>query len=197
MVSPAFHSPHGHPGLLMNLRVSCTLNSSSPSLSKLKRTEPCLAKMRGLGAQALSWEVNGDHWEFAAVSPISVLQLLWSQGRSGNGVLYLYIPHICIPIFQEKIRLSSCFPSLSLYKCLENLTWNCQIWVQRLAWFISWSRAEACDCPWSASRGWREVLRVGTGSMCSSWGPQNLVFKVWGCLLEERYPAKSHHCLLS
>lgn len=49
---------------------------------------------------------------------------------------------------------------------------------QRLAWFISWSPgAEACDCPWSASRGWRRCWGGGHRQHVFILGTsQNLVF---------------------
>ena len=193
MVLSSISYPHGKLESDESCQVSCPnlLVHYPVSLQGWSGWRPCLAKMCGLRAWALSWEVNGDHWEFAPVSLLLVLQLLWSQGKVYKyRSLFIHTSNFHSNI-SGKNKVVSCFPSLSLYKCLGNLTWNWQIWVRGwLGLFPDLLELKPVTVSLACQQGLAKVLRGQARETCVHLGdlPKPCLHKVWGCLLEERVP---------
>ena len=191
MVPSSISFPHGKLESDESCQVSCPdlLAHYPVSLQGWSGRRPCSAKMCGLRAWPLSWEVNGDHWEFAPVSLLLVLQLLWSQGKVYKyRSLFIHTSNFHSNI-SGKNKVVSCFPSSSLYKCLGNLTWNWQIWV-RGGLFPDLLELKPVTVSLACQQGLAKVLRGQARETCVHLGdlPKPCLRKVWGCLLEERVP---------
>ena len=109
--SPAFHSPMDI-WTLMNPARSPALNSklTTQSLSKAE-ADRGRAWQRCVGSELELY--LGRSMGITESLQQSLLSQFYNfcdpKGRSTNKVLCLYIPHILIPIFQEKIRVSAAF----------------------------------------------------------------------------------------